>query len=436
MKKKSYIVLSAIFLSFSAVQLSHGQGMRDKLGLGFNIGAQKLYSDYEKSNFAPGVEALMRFVLSPRFNLSLHLGYAELAAAALDSTWYRDYPAFRTNLIYSDLKGNLALKITGRFRPYLFLGLGLHNFQYENADRYFDGSFIYGGGFEYFLQSSTAFEVYADYRHTTGDALDNIPGGETDGYLQVRAGLTYYFKDRLAPQQKSLEEELIAMDQQDLMDLFAEEQPTDTAQFKAFEEKLTEMESKDAEFTMDSYLEYKSRIDQLNLVISQKEKEIEELRNDLDFKRDRIAELEDELQRRSVPTYAMPSSRTSSPSFSVDYEEGLRNFYSRQYQAAIETFQMLLVANPDHRLSSNCDYWIGESYFGLGDYYSAKESFQKVFAYDFSYKKDDATLMLGRCFQKLGDYPNARFWLESLLRDYPDSEYVAKARQHLNRLTG
>ncbi len=432
MKKKSFIVAVTICLSFSVAQLTHAQGIKDKLGLGFNLGAQKPYCDYHHSDFAPGVEALIRLVLSQRFNLSLNIGYAELTAAD-DGI---GYPAFRTNLINTDLKGNLYLKNQGRFRPYFMLGLGLHNFQYENSDRYFDGSFIYGGGFEYFLQNSTALEAYADYRHTTGDALDGIVRQEMDGYLQIRLGLTYYFKDRLAPEDKTLEEELIAMDEQDLADLFAEDQAVDTTQFKAFEQKLNEMETADSEFAMDEYLRYKSKIDELNLIIAQKEKEIEDLRVDLDFKRDRISELEDELQRRSVPTYAIPTTTASSAGFSVNYEEGLRNFYSRQYDAAIETFQVLLVENPSHKLTSNCQYWIGESYFGKGDYYRASEAFNRVFDYDFSYKKDDATLMLGRCYQKLGDYDRARVMLETLLRDYPDSEYRGKAQQHLNRLRG
>ena len=56
------------------------------------------------------------------------------------------------------------------------------------------------------------------------------------------------------------------------------------------------------------------------------------------------------------------------------------------------------------------------------------------FIHSFSYKKDDATLMLGRCYMKMNDFETARNYLQELLNKYPDSEYVGKAKEWLNRI--
>lgn len=425
MRKKTTIVLTAALMLALLAGQSTGQGVKDRLGLGFNLGAQKLYCDVYHTNFAPGAEGTVKYLLGSRFSLVAGVGYGQFTD--------RDPATFTSNFINADLKGQLALARPGRAIPYLLLGLGVFNWQYEKDPRWFDGSFIFGGGLEVVLQRRTSLELYADYRHTTGDGYDGIVRQEKDGYLQVRAGFTYYFKDRITPQERL--PELIAMDEKDLAAWLGEKETVDTTQFRAFEEKLAATESAESRITMEEYLALKSKLDELNRLIADKEREIEALRTELDFRVDRIAELEEELRKKRVaaPIGVAPE---RAGEFSTSYEEGLRAFYARDYTGAIQTFSGLLQAYPTHRLASNCQYWIGESYFGLGDYVAARDAFDKVFSYDFSYKKDDAALMMGRCYMKLGDNERARSSLEALLRDYPDSEYAPKAEAYLRRLKG
>ncbi len=106
------------------------------------------------------------------------------------------------------------------------------------------------------------------------------------------------------------------------------------------------------------------------------------------------------------------SSDAISGKFSVDYEQALRLFYARDYSNAIQVWDILHTQYPNYKLTSNCQYWIGEAYFGLGQYENAVKAFQNVFNYDFSYKKDDATLMLGRSYLKLGDVARARSYFQ------------------------
>ncbi len=424
-RRISVVLVAAVCVTIAAGQAS-GQGMKERLGLGFNLGAQKLYCDVYHTSFAPGAEGTVKYLLGSKFSLVAGVGYGQLTDSFSS-------PTFKTNLINADLKGQLTLTSPRRVIPYLALGLGVFSWQYQNDPRWFDGSIIFGGGLEVVLQPRTSLEFYADYRHTTGDGYDGIVRQEKDGYLQVRAGFTYYFKDRLTREEKP--SELIALDESDLAKWLEKEEPADTAKFRAFEEKLAATEMGESKVTMEEYLALKSKVDELNRIIAEKEREIESLRTELDFRVDRIAELEDELRKKRVAA-PVAVATTGGIDFSASYEDALRSYYAREYDEAIEKFTVLLQENPTHRLASNCQYWIGEAYFGLGDYVAAREAFDKVLAFDFSYKKDDATLMIGRCYMKLGDNERARSSMEALLRDYPDSEYAPKAQSYLRRLKG
>ncbi len=120
--------------------------------------------------------------------------------------------------------------------------------------------------------------------------------------------------------------------------------------------------------------------------------------------------------------------------FSDKYDNALRLFYTEQYNDAIKILTDLKQKYPSHSFAANCQYWIGECYFGLRDYNTALESFQKVLVFGESNKSDDTIMMIGRCYYKLNDKINAKFYFNKLLLDYPKSEYVSKARLHIARL--
>jgi tol-pal system protein YbgF len=180
---------------------------------------------------------------------------------------------------------------------------------------------------------------------------------------------------------------------------------------------------------MEQYVRLKSRVDELNNLIDAKEIEIEELRGTLDLREQRIADLETELN--SVPPAG--AAVTTSAEFSANYETSLRHFYERDYSGAIGVLNNLKAQYPHHKLASNCQYWIGECYFAMGNYSEASNAFKSVFDYGFSYKKDDATLMLGRCYYEMNDVENAKTQWNTLLSEYPESEYIEKAREWLGR---
>jgi tol-pal system protein YbgF len=180
-----------------------------------------------------------------------------------------------------------------------------------------------------------------------------------------------------------------------------------------------------------------TEVSQLKQDLEQKDIEISSLRSQLTDKESKITVLESRLQstdrRRSFSTRSGSSSEPSE-AFKSRYQYALNQFNARNYQEALSIFSELLSQDANNSLSDNCQYWIGESYYGLGDYNQAISAFEKVFSFPNSNKSDDAQLKLGISYLKLGDRQQARAEFERLLANYPDSEYVGLAQRYLSRL--
>ncbi len=120
--------------------------------------------------------------------------------------------------------------------------------------------------------------------------------------------------------------------------------------------------------------------------------------------------------------------------FGAAYQDALDDFYVRNYQRAIRKFRDL-VARGDHpELADNCQYWIGEAYFAMGNYYQAVAEFQKVLPIEKSNKTNDAQLMIGLAFMKAGDADLARTELNTAVNFGGDSEAAKKASRYLQML--
>ena len=333
-----------------------------------------------------------------------------------------------------------------KVNPFVTIGAGIFNFQYNptasyapgyaklkdqgfSDNRFFDGSLIVGGGMEIMNSSRLGINLSADYRFTTSDDIDggSYLGDSKDGYLNLRAGFIYYMGDR-PTRPGPTDDDLLALQGVEYGEVEESEFADDSDNLAMFEAKLDKLEASESDFSMEQYVRLKSRVDELNRLIDDKERELDGLRASLDFKNQRISDLEGELQQPYSSSYV------GSDQFSVEYEEALRTFYSRDYSSAIRIFSDLIQRFPSHKLASNCQYWIGESYFGMSDFSRASDAFQNVFDYHLSYKKDDATLMLGRCYQKMQDTDTARRYFQEVIDVYPSSEYVGKAKEWLDRI--
>lgn len=156
----------------------------------------------------------------------------------------------------------------------------------------------------------------------------------------------------------------------------------------------------------------------------------------------RTSELESQLSnlKRGIsfeppPAPAAAGTRTAVTGDAREtYSQGLELFRSGRYEDASAAFQSALDEGIEPTLQDNCNYWLGECAYGSKNYRAAIDHFSKVFTFKISEKKDDAQLMLANCYLALRDTAGARTEYEALLKKFPASPYVAKARAKLEKL--
>jgi len=185
------------------------------------------------------------------------------------------------------------------------------------------------------------------------------------------------------------------------------------------------------------------------LKTEQSEKELKDLKAQIDKKDALIADLKAQLRNQSEQIYQLETRKqpASGPTYSSGtisdvapgeyrqrYEQSLDLFHSSQYKSAREMFQSLLASDANNSLSDNAQYWIGECNYAMRQYKKAIMDFEKVFTFPQSNKNDAAQFKLGLCYKQLGDAAKAREEFQRLVDVYPKSEYVSRARQHLGSL--
>ena len=207
-------------------------------------------------------------------------------------------------------------------------------------------------------------------------------------------------------------------------------------------EEKKKAEATDTTSVVAEQKQLKAKIAQLEQELNSKNSEVGQLQTEMKAKENKLKKLEDMLislksnQQSSSygesarPTKAQPARST----FKAKYEKVLQLYEKRQYKTAIQKFRQLLQENPNTSLSDNCQYWIGESYYSLGQYNQAIVEFEKVFTFPNSNKEDAAQLKIGMSYMKLGNKKRAADAFNTLIERYPKSEYIPLAKRLLNRL--
>jgi TolA-binding protein len=114
------------------------------------------------------------------------------------------------------------------------------------------------------------------------------------------------------------------------------------------------------------------------------------------------------------------------------YNEGRRLYESRDYPGSIRLLTQVSQQSPNHELSANALYWIGECYYALADFSAARLSFQKVQdTYPSSSKYIDSQLKIAMTWIKQNNKSNARTILLSIKRDHPSYERMIIVDQQL-----
>jgi len=89
---------------------------------------------------------------------------------------------------------------------------------------------------------------------------------------------------------------------------------------------------------------------------------------------------------------------------------------------------------PDHSLSDNVQYWIGECLYSQRKYKDAIKAFQSVLInFKESNKLADALLKVGLSYFNLHNYQKSKQILQSVIKRYPKTNAATLARKFLNK---
>ncbi|UZP68030.1 tol-pal system protein YbgF [Desulfovibrio mangrovi] len=117
------------------------------------------------------------------------------------------------------------------------------------------------------------------------------------------------------------------------------------------------------------------------------------------------------------------------------YEEGLTLVRAGEVEKGRKLLDQFIGDNPNHSLVPNALYWMGETYYHEKRYAQAVLTFKEVVRRFPKHDKAAASMLkTGFSYEQLGDKSNARFYLQTLIEDYPSSSPAEMARKRLASL--
>jgi tol-pal system protein YbgF len=117
-----------------------------------------------------------------------------------------------------------------------------------------------------------------------------------------------------------------------------------------------------------------------------------------------------------------------------NYDDALKAFHDKKYDQAAQMFKTLLDGGVAENLADNCTYWIGESMYAKKHYNDAIAQFEAVLKFKSSEKKADAQYMMAQCLERTGKKVDAKAAYEKVVKDYPMSDLVKKAKARWAKL--
>lgn len=161
----------------------------------------------------------------------------------------------------------------------------------------------------------------------------------------------------------------------------------------------------------------------LNGLVMQASRYAEEVRDASKRQEQRIAELEKRIAELEGKAEV---SNKSAPQL---WEEGMSFMQARNYEQARASFRSLLVKYPGHERADDAQLQRGESYFRERKFQESLGEFQRVFEkYADSPLADDAAFRAGEAAEELKWCTDARAYFGLLMKKWPQSDLIKKAR--------
>ncbi|HMD14431.1 MAG TPA: tetratricopeptide repeat protein, partial [Bacteroidota bacterium] len=149
------------------------------------------------------------------------------------------------------------------------------------------------------------------------------------------------------------------------------------------------------------------------------------------------AELETQIGQLKEQLAAIPPPppKPAMANVKEGYAHALQLFHSKNYEESSALFQEVLDAGAPVTLQDHCDYWLGECAYGQKHYAEAIDHFKKVFEFKISKKKDDAQMMIANSYLAMGEKVKAKAEYDRLIKKFPASPYVERAKAKLSTLS-
>ncbi len=128
--------------------------------------------------------------------------------------------------------------------------------------------------------------------------------------------------------------------------------------------------------------------------------------------------------------YSAGNERTLSP----ELKDALKYFTRKNYHKAINRLIEIVNIEQDPVAKSDCNYWLGESHFGLKQFDKAIIFFIKVVDNVETPKRDDAQIMIAESYVRSGKIDLAKEAFTKLVTIFTKSEYNPRARKMLQQL--
>ncbi len=174
----------------------------------------------------------------------------------------------------------------------------------------------------------------------------------------------------------------------------------------------------------------------LNTMLTENNAVIQEITESISFMNDQILRLDNSIQTRRPVSKPKAASVFKPGGFDVgaSYKGALEEYYSKRYESAISGFTEVLTVTPQNPLADNAQYWIGECYYGMGNYERALDAFYKVLNFPESNKLSDTHYKIGKTYLMMGNTDSAKEELEAVIQNYPGTSASNYAAQELKKM--
>ena len=128
-------------------------------------------------------------------------------------------------------------------------------------------------------------------------------------------------------------------------------------------------------------------------------------------------------------------SDATDPAIQQQYQAAFDQLKAGRFNESASLFEDFIQQHPNHPLTDNSYYWLGESYYVTRNYPLALSAFQSLEQkFPLSSKLADSLLKIGYTYHELEDYQQAQQALNKVISSFPNESVARLAQNRLNLL--